>query len=96
MTMKGLITHETPLILTHNPKNTIRYSLKRLITNDEMGQYEGSWPPVRSKWVCLGYSRTQGTGIRDKALVLGFLVSIAISKYEIILFHDLDNAVYLE
>ena len=61
-----------------------------------MDQYEGFWPPGRLKWVNFGRNRTQGTGIRDKALVLGFPVSIAISKYEVILFHDLDNVVYLK
>ena len=80
----------------HKPNNTVRYSLKRLNTNDKMDQYDESWSPGRLKQDCLGCNRTQGTGSRDKALVVGFSVSIAISKYEITLFSDLDDAVYLE
>ena len=58
-----------------------------------MDQYEGSWPPGRLKRVCLECNRSQRTDIRDKTQVLGFPVSIDISKCEIKLFHDLDNAV---
>ena len=61
-----------------------------------MEQYEESWSPGRLKQVCLGRNRTQGTGIKDEALVVGFLLSVVISKYEITLIHDLDDAVYLE
>ena len=67
MKIKGLIICGTPLILSHQPNDTVKYSLKRLVAISKMDQYEGSWPRVRLNWVCLGYHGSQGTGIMGEA-----------------------------
>ena len=68
MNIKGVITGGTPLILSHQPNNTVKYSLKCLVVIGKMDQYyEGSWPHVRLNRVCLGYHGSQGTGIMGGA-----------------------------
>ena len=67
MKNNGLATRGTPLILSHQPNNTVIYSLKRLVTIDKMNQYEGPWPPVRLNRICLGCHGSQGTGITGEA-----------------------------
>ena len=70
MTMKGLVTCGTPLILSQESNNIVRYNLKlkRLITIGKMDQYEASWPPsCRLKRVSMfGIEQVAGTGIKGK------------------------------